>query len=161
MTQRARNAVRLGGRVLAVVLVLLAAGCGREFGETGSQQRHGVSTSLADLQTKITLIRHDPCYTREPHTVYRDCAGRYMTQLRNVGLAARGDVSDQPAVAEHVNPLATTIVNTTADFTAQRCDAQTSDPNRCAADLRTINTSLDDLATTLGRLPAPATTSHP
>lgn len=127
--------------------VLLVTGCSREFTNSPSQHGPSMSASLSDVQDKIGLLQHDTCFTGDPHRVFSGCGGRYLTEVRNIALAARDQAAKKPAAAARVSEVATTLQNGVNSFNGHACDTTTpSDPGRCAADLQTINAGLSQLS---------------
>ena len=145
---------RVAGRargLLALALLgsVVVAGCGSQYRDAASRQQQ--STSLADVRKKIELIELDRCYTGEPHEVYPKCAGRYLTEVNNAALVARSEAETTGPTKGIGDPVGT-IRDKINDFNGHSCATvppASTGAESCAADLRSINVSLDQLARAL------------
>lgn len=126
----------------AMVGLLLVSGCSQEFGPQARQQQ---STSLTDVREKIDLIKHDSCFTGNPHEKYSSCGGRYLTELNNAVQSARSDAGQTP-VGARIRPLVGTVTASINDFRGSSCDTAAGPPEHCANALQTINANLDRLS---------------
>jgi hypothetical protein len=61
----------------------------RDLVDENSRPPSADRASPAEVQTKVNLISHDECFHEEPEAVYQRCGGRYMTEIRNLGLTAQ------------------------------------------------------------------------
>ena len=124
-----------------MVGILLVSGCSQEFGPQARQQQ---STSLTDVREKIDLIKHDSCFTGNPHEKYPSCGGRYLTELNNAVQSARSDAGQTP-VGARIRPLVGTITASINDFRGASCNTAAGSPEHCGDVLHTINANTGQL----------------
>jgi hypothetical protein len=119
------------------------------------------SASLADLTDKVGSIAMDECAVKPAALVFPDCP-RFVTEVRNAALAAKGAAAGRPGAAV-LDDTAARLEADVVTFTGAGCVAAPgqAEPSaqRCGPDLERIQNDLRALKKALATVAGPAATN--
>ncbi|MCW0213760.1 MAG: hypothetical protein OJJ54_10400 [Pseudonocardia sp.] len=147
--------------VAVPVLLLALAGCGESAAPARpagpGDAPAAVSTSLADLQTKLASIAKDECaLTKDPAAVYPRC-GRFVREVQNSTPAARADsagLAIEPGVRAAADAVDAAVDQMARDQCTTPMGAGTpGPPEACGPDLVALQAAVKALVAAVGTAP--------
>lgn len=130
--------------------LLALAGCGDGQSASGGSVHgsavplpSGQQTPAAHLHSKISLIEHDPCFSRVSRADVTRCAGRYIAQVGGIADEALRQAPNSPDPGA-VRNAARALQKTSGEF--QSCHGGAK---RCARELSAVQHRLSGLDSVL------------